>query len=544
MVWCFVSSEKSLKVLEEINIFHRDNEKLRNVFLFFFFVALCGYAAIIISNCPYNDDYWRYIFNDHVGRDIDIRYASVFLDIIFYFSNIITDNAPLSHVISCAFLAYIAIVFIKIFEINVDDKCALLCVIPIVVNPYLLECMMFRFDNPFMMLALLCSVLSAYLSCFNDKKLILMQVVLLLYSLFLYQPAISAYFIILLYCLLVELGGNKTLVSIVVGKRYFLYTLMITMLCYLPFISKITYRREETGDLFLIPSSLENIRKILKNIYYYIESLRVDWLYNSSGKIFFFLSVIFSIFFIIGVFKNIKNRVTAFNRSILTFLLLIVFFISPLGAFAFLCKLCQGSVSIDPRILYGFGILISLVLYKNYQSIEKYNFFKAVYVAYLACFGIWNVVFLNSAGNVLYRYKKLQEYVYYDIVKDISEILKNNNNFKYCGFRGNVYSQSLANFSQIYPIFDRVIPERWHVICYSRLSLLSHQFSDFITNDRQKNSWMYDDMNVSKKLLKSRSSYNLYSIDDNALFCQFDCDLKFECSPYRKRSAQIIIKGI
>lgn len=544
MVWCFVSSEKSLKVLEEINIFHRDNEKLRNVFLFFFFVALCGYAAIIISNCPHNDDYWRYVFNDHVGRDIDIRYASVFLDIIFYFSNIITDNAPLSHVISCAFLAYIAIVFIKIFEINVDDKCVLLCVIPIVVNPYLLECMMFRFDNPFMMLALLCSVLSAYLSCFNDKKLMLMQVVLLLYSLFLYQPAISAYFIILLYFLLLELGENKTLVSIVVGKRYFVYGFMIATLCYLPFVSKVTYRREETGDLFLIPSSLENIRKILKNIYLYIENLRVDWLCNSSGKIFFFLSVIFSIFFIVGVFKNIKNRVTSFNRSILTFLLLIVFFISPLGVFAFLAALCHDGVLIYSRILYAFGVLISIVLYKNYQSIEKYKFLKVIYATYLSFFGIWNVIFLNSAGNITYQYRKLQDYVCYDLVKDVYDIMENNSNLKYFSIRGWVSSQNLANFSQIYPIIDKIIPEQWHIIYYSRLSLLSQQFSYYIVNERQIINWLYEDKYISKKLLKSCGSYNLYSINDSVLVCQFNGDVNLGCQPHRKRSAQIIMRSI
>lgn len=523
-----MSSKQSLKALEEINIFCKDNKQLRSYFFFFFLVAICGYASIMLSLCPSNDDYCRYILNKHVGSLDDARYLSIIIECFLYFSHIITDAAPFSQIISCALLAYVAVVFAKILIVDIDDKYSILCLAPLVVNPYILECMMFRFDNPFMMLALLCSVFSAYLACFNEKRLVFMQSALLLQSLFLYQPASSAYFVICIYFLLVDLTSDKSLISLFKGMRYRVYTPIITLLFYLPFVSDIRYSREKSGNIFLIPTSFENIKRIFENIFCYVRNLETDWFCNTSGKIFFFLLVVFSVFFIVDVFKNINNKITALYRSIFIAILLTIFFISPLGVCAFLCSFSfEGNTSIYPRILYCFGILLSLVLYKNYQFIKRYEIFKKIYVGYLCCFGVWNIVFLNSSGNVIHCYRKLQQFVFYDLTNDVHDILKLNNKFTHFCIQGAVSSQAMQNFSQVYPILDRIIPEKSYTPHYCILALLSHQILYFTLKYMPMSEHLKKTKYLSKKLLKNHLWYDIYSLDEKILLFQLKKDVKF-----------------
>ena len=114
-------------VLREINIFHKNNRQLQNCFLFFFFIAILGYASVITSMCPYNDDYCRYFANTPVGIGYSARHATFFLECLMYFSRVVTDAAPFTQILSCAFLAYIVVILIKILAIDIKDKYALLC---------------------------------------------------------------------------------------------------------------------------------------------------------------------------------------------------------------------------------------------------------------------------------------------------------------------------------------------------------------------------------------------------------------------------------
>ncbi len=158
-----------MEQLKEINLFHKENTQLRKCFFFFFVIAVCGYLSLIVSFCPYSDDYCRHVANFHVGAMNGQRYVTFVLELIMYLSNIITDAAPFTHIMSCGFLAYSAIICLRMFKVNLDNKLEIFCFVPIVINPFLFESMMYRFDNPFMTLALLLVVLSAYFSSLYQK---------------------------------------------------------------------------------------------------------------------------------------------------------------------------------------------------------------------------------------------------------------------------------------------------------------------------------------------------------------------------------------
>jgi hypothetical protein len=524
-----MSSKRFIKALEEINIFHKDNGRLRNHFFFFFVVAICGYAAIMMSMCPYNDDYCRYVANMHVGTTSSARYTTFFLELLMYFSNVMTDAAPFTQILSCAFLSYTAIVCMKIFNIDSNDKFTKLCLIPIVVNPYLLECLMYRFDSPFIMLSILCSVMAAYLAKFNDKKLLIIQSILLLHSLLLYQGGLSAYFIISVYLLLIELSKDNVIISVFLRMRYFLYTLFITAISYFPFTMIIRYFKKD-GNVLINPISRDGMKCIFKNIELYISNLKIDWSGNVVGQLFFLLLIVFSMFFIADVFINLKTKTSAFFRSAIILLFLLLFFITPFGICPLLSAmehLCGNSIY--PRILCCFGIFISIVLYKNYSTINKYKIFKNIYAVYLCCFGVWNIIFLNSAGNMIHYYRKAQEQVLYDLSKDISEITHYApNKFSHICVKGMISSQILRNFSMLYPIINRIVPEKWNTVSYCSLALFNHEIADCAVKYGLIDKEFEESKYVSKTLLKSHLWYDVYSVDEKILLCKLKKRHRFE----------------
>lgn len=514
--------------LKKINIFDKENKNLKNSFLFFFFIALCGYASIMLSISPYNDDYCRYVANMPVGTLFSARYTTRFLEILMYFSEIVTDAAPFTQILSCAFLSYSAIVCMKILNINDNDNYAKACMIPIVVNPYLLECMMFRFDSPFMMLALFCSVMSAYLTSVDGKKMLLIQVILLLHSLLLYQVAISAYFIICTYLFLIELSKNVSVLSAFLKMKYWLYTLLITAISYLPITTSISYFKKD-GRLLLNPLSGDDIKCICENIELYIGNLRTDWAYNPVGQFFIAALIVFSLFFLIDVFKNLKNKTSIIFRCLLIIIFLFIFFMMPFGFSSCLVDIKRLWISsICPRMLCCFGFLISIVLYKNYSTIRDYKILKNLYMLYLCCFGMWNLIFLNSAGNIIHCYRKLQELVLYDVSNDISDILndKNNHFSKFC-INGAISSVAMKNFAELYPMIYRIIPDRWSVVKHCAIALFNHKIADCLIKYGLYGGIFKEYKWSHKALLKSHLWYDVYSIDNEILLFELKNNKNF-----------------
>ena len=153
----------------EINIFNPTNRSLLFAFFLFFAVAICGYLSVMILSVPYRDDWYRYFWNSHVGGSEALRSGTALVEFLFYLSDIVTDAAPFTNILSCAVLAYMACIFLKMLKVGIKDKWKIICVVPIVVNPFLLEVMLFRFDNFFITLSLLIVTIAAYLSIKNDK---------------------------------------------------------------------------------------------------------------------------------------------------------------------------------------------------------------------------------------------------------------------------------------------------------------------------------------------------------------------------------------
>ena len=518
-----------MEEFKEINLFDKDNYQLRKCFFFFFVVAICGYLSLMVSFCPYSDDYCRHVANFHVGTMSGQRHATFILELIMYLSNVITDAAPFTYVISCVFLAYSAVLCLRMFKVNLNNKLEILCFVPIVINPFILEAMMYRFDNPFMTLALLLAALSAYFSSLYKKRWFILQSVPLLISFFIYQAASALYFIVLTYNFVMEIHSGTSISKTVLKMRYWFFTLLFVGFFYLPFTYLLTYCVSNDGGMFLIPKNAENITKIIENILRYFSSMYSDWSGSAVGNIFFCVLAILIINTLIQTWNNTKSIVSIITVALGIFALLL----APSGMYVFLRVVAfEGNILIMPRIIYSMGMLISLVLFKNCRLFKQIKISYIFYAGIVSVFCLWNIVFLNSATNVIHYYRILQRHVSYDIAKDLFSITNDNKNIKEVCITGAVKSQAMSNFVQLYPIIEKIVPEQWNIPDYCRIALMSSNFSEQmlqfipITKEYSANNYL------NKRLIKKHMWYDLFLLDEHLLLVALKGDIKNKKQPY------------
>lgn len=350
----------------ELNIFDRKNRSFLFCFLFFFIIAVCGYLSVINLSVPYRDDWYRYLWNSHVGGSEALRTGTAFVEYLFYFSDVITDAAPFTQILSCAMLSYMVCIFLQIFKIDIKNKWNILCFSPIVVNPYLLEVMLFRFDNFFIILSLLMVSLSVHISNKNEKKYFITQSLLLFLSLFVYQVAISVYITLLVYEFMKKIRSGEIFTSAIRKMKYWLYSLIFIASCYIPLLRFLDYGKSENGDIFAIPHNSENISVIIHNIRCYFLTLYNDWSPSVIGLIFLIIISVFVIKNLVEVAKTTKS----IRSTFLVLLSLFTLMICPAGIYVCL-KIFKENDVIFPRLLCGIGVFMSIVLYEVYLLFFK-----------------------------------------------------------------------------------------------------------------------------------------------------------------------------
>ena len=513
-----------MKGFEEINILNNGNKQLRKCFVFFLCIAICGYLSFMVSFCPYADDHCRYVTNAGLGDVFSGRYFSFFIESLIYLSGVITDIAPFSQLLSCTFLAYCATICLKIFKIDLNNKWEILCFVPIVINPYLCEVMMYRFDNLFITLSFLFSILSAYLSSFNYKGNFWYQFILFMLSFFTYQAGSFAYFSIFIYLFISEIRSGNNFVSAIRVMKYWIYTLLLTFLIYLPCTQCITYSRGENGVLVIIPKNIESLKIIFTNIYRYFSVLTSDWGSNAVGQIVFVMSIIFVLDNFLRTYRKNKSLFSIFVVLISIFFL----FLCPFGLCIFLRHIAFEGNDCFVRVLHSIGVIISLIFLENRRLFCSIKYGDKFFNAIISCLCIWCIIFLNSLSNIVHHFRTLQQHVSYDIAKDIHELTDMNKNVSKICIKGAVSTPAMTNFANLYPIVHRLIPEKWPAPDYCRIALmnsnLSEQFLKFATLGRKfiENSYK------QQTKIKSSMWYDIFIFDNEVLLIKLKEDVKFK----------------
>ena len=110
--------------------------------------------------------------------------------------------------------------------------------------------------------------------------------------------------------------------------------------------------------------------------------------------------------------------------------------------------------------------------------------------------------------------------MFYDIAKDISEITKKNKEISTVYIKGGVHSQAMVNFSKLYPILNKAIPELWSVTDYCRVALMDSEFcKKLLKGGMTMNNINYEKEHMEKKkLIKKHMWYDVFICENKLQF--------------------------
>lgn len=121
-------------------------------------VYVFGISAILRANFNYIDDFQR-AYGGGAGWDMASRYLSNYIATILHADRFLSDISPLPQVTACIFLAAASVCTLRLVtgrsRYTFWEYAA---VVPLGLSPYMLECLSFKYDSPYMALSVLASV--------------------------------------------------------------------------------------------------------------------------------------------------------------------------------------------------------------------------------------------------------------------------------------------------------------------------------------------------------------------------------------------------
>ncbi|MDR1362261.1 MAG: glucosyltransferase domain-containing protein [Holosporaceae bacterium] len=501
---------------QKIDLFRKENRLLLREFLFFFMAAIGAYLSIIFSRYPHTEDYVRNVIGYSCGTNG--RVVTAVLEELLYFSNLVFDMSPFNQVLSCAVLAYVAVVLKKIFSSEKDGRFQLWCFLPAAVTPYLAGNMFFKFDNIYMMLAILSTVMAAYFTINNTdnaKNKIFFQILLLFCGLLLYQAALSAYFIICIYVALIKMtDGEKTILGGLLEMKGWGITMLLTAIMYFPlvlspYMEYPTHHHLSWTEIVSLKRVLLICKKYAIYLHNFIDYWKQDFIYN----VFFGLIILFSLSFVYGIFKNGNNIVP---KVLATGVLLSLWLISPYGIIPFTAFL-DRDYRIPTRVLGCIGIWTSLIFHRIYLLFQGRKILFASCRVFLIIFSLHNMMLLNSVGNAAHSSNALLCRIIFDISNDVDALTKNNcgdNKKKNDVWRSSVLCDSLLSLEsthliKTYQVFDN-IDVFWQVSYAAMWAHFNRDiFSGLVANPGAE-SEILAIKPADKKLVKSANYYKIY----------------------------------
>jgi hypothetical protein len=471
-------------------------------------LAFLLYFPVILLNEYFLDDRYR-IINNYYNWSTDYRPLADFIYYIIGFSFEVIDTFPLNYIfqiiILIFFVSWISEKIIHIYKLEVESKnYVTLSIFFVLFNPFFLQNIYFHFDSIIMLI----SVLLIFITI---EKNIKKEILLIIFVLFLYQPSVIGYPVIVCLNLLnlIFLNKNRFEIYGYLASRLFVF---IGAFSFFYIISKIFIETNNYSvNHFTIVSSLNNF---YENIFLSFSILNFSNYYFEYSLIFLFFTFCF-IFIFFALDGN--NNILIFDKILIGFGFLIVCILSLLNI-----NIVLEFPRLYSRTYIGFGFLLfffvisSIMLFSHFNTniviLKYFNLFKVCVVVFLLL--LVNISFVNFN---YFKYKnKENERIINFIDYDLSTF--NNKYFESINIGGNLsLSMQEETLTQRYPIvrwnfLDFLNAER-HRFFYVEIRNRGYNFnSDGFYN--RNNRIMYN-ANINKKASITRKYYDLIYINGN-----------------------------
>lgn len=410
-------------------------------FLVVFCIYILALFSILRSGVSFSDDIERAVFGHAWNNDFS-RYSSSLIGYLLNTRTSLMDISPLPQLVAVGILSISSIIFTYIFCNKKIKYLPLICSVFIGLQPFAIECWLYKFDAPCMAVSILVSIIPFLFWPQEGRKgkffVISLLCLLIMWTTF--QASSSIYILMCIFMATKNLINEKKYKD--VAKNILLSAFVyIIAACIFKFCIPATggYREQEIIPLTNIVSG------VLQNIQNY-----TSFILNNSTKLWKILVVTILILFYVKIIfskdKKIKTTLIIVIASIMSFVL-------SLGVYIVLDKM-----PLNGRTFIGFGALIAIVAV--YITNEGYNTKIKYAICALPIVLIYSItVFCLALGNGLKDQEKYGQFRTEQMLNDLLVVDENaSKKVQVIGAIG--YSGVMEHVADLYPLTKIIVTDQ------------------------------------------------------------------------------------
>lgn len=410
----------------------------RRFFIFIFLVFIAGIFTIIRANYSYIDDMGR-AAQGYNHLDTWSRFLAGALAVVVHAGPKLMDISPLPQILACLILAFGAFVFAYTATGRKITWLSCIAALPIGLSPYFMENLTFKFDAPYMALAVVFSIIP-FIFINNKKAFVAVSILGLLGTCFTYQSASGVYIVLTIFFSFLfyfEKSWDIKKTFSFIGYAAASYIIGLLMFRVLFMTEDVSYA--STG---MFPMS-EIVTGCLSNIGKYLSFLYSDL----RSSVFFVMLFVVLIFCLLRIFESGSRKIFLLIFIIISFLLM--------TCLSFGAYLALENPLWNPRAFAGTGILFASFCMFSVCGNAKSKLRKCSGTA-VTIFCYTMLVFALCYGNTIAEQKKFNFLRTTLLVSDLAEVcsqteevkLHINNNFE--------QAPTVSAAAQILPLAKRL----------------------------------------------------------------------------------------
>lgn len=408
---------------------------------------LVGILAIILSGVHFADDVARTNFG-YAGWNGFSRYVSTVTAYGLHTNTYLANIAPLPQIVAVLILAFASLLLICLVtskEIFKKPMSAwiwhLIAVVPLGLSPYMLECLSYQYDAPYMAISILFAILPLIFAKEKWWKYGITLSVSILIICMTYQAAIGIIPMLVIFMAIKwwNESAKKETKEIIKFVAFSAVVFLVTLVIFQKFLmkSRDAYVSTDLPEISqLIPQFFSHLGKYFSLLF---SDFRVLWLV--------LIAIILVSFVVVFIIRSKKNRVAAGAVAVISIVLMAVL------AFAFYAVLEKPLYA--TRAMYGIGAFIAIVAIYVVDGKCREWVFRIPVVALTYCF----VVFAMIYGNALREQNNYRNEKVAMVISDLNQVPEMRDggvrNIKTSGSVG--LSPVVEHMSKSYPMIKRLL---------------------------------------------------------------------------------------
>lgn len=440
-----------MRVMEKVKKLASENRFLIRPILWMFLIYLVGALAIILAGVHFADDIARTNFG-YAGWNGFSRYLTTVLAHVLHADGYLYNIAPLPQILALLILAVASVLLIGLVagkEVFKKPKWGwyLVAAIPLGLSPYMLECLSYQYDAPYMAISVLFAILPVLFR--RSKKWLygLMILVGVLVICMTYQAAIGILPMVVLIVAMQEWNEDGKLKN-KENWKYIGFSAVVFIVSLVLF-QKVLMKPRDAYASNSLPEIQNLIPEFLEHLGQYF------YLVFSDFKVWWLVLIVLIMvgFVVLFVMRSKRNKVRALMVALLGELMIAVL------SFAFYAVLDKPLYA--TRAMYPLGAALAIFMIYLMSGKKKVWFLKIPVVALSYGFVAFALIF----GNALREQNNYRDDVMSMVVADLNELSEMQDGVsKYVRVSGDVgFSPVILHMPR-----DKMILQRLLMPSYSR----------------------------------------------------------------------------